>query len=66
MNSMRVMTRIHRPMIGLLAANTISQVGSMLTLIALPWFVLQTTGSAAKTELTDVFEALYSFAIEMS
>lgn len=46
------------PILGLLVANTISQVGSVLTLIAIPWFVLQTTGSAAKTGLTGVFEAL--------
>ncbi len=58
MNSTHTTTRTHRPMIGLLTANAISQVGSMLTLIALPWFVLQTTGSAAKTGLTGVFEAL--------
>ena len=32
--------------------------GSTLTLIAVPWFVLQTTGSAAKTGLTGVFSAL--------
>lgn len=58
MSSTRAITGIHRPILGLLTANTISQVGSMLTLIALPWFVLQTTGSAAKTGLTGVFEAL--------
>ncbi|MHB8645791.1 MAG: MFS transporter [Thermomicrobiales bacterium] len=55
---MSAMTTRRRPILGLLAANTISQVGSMLTLIAVPWFVLQTTGSAAKTGLTGVFEAL--------
>jgi MFS family permease len=49
----------HRtPLLVLLGATTISQVGSMLTLVAIPWFVLQTTGSAAKTGLTGVFEAL--------
>src|SRR5947208_7768206 len=46
------------PILGLLAANTISQIGSALTFIAVPWFVLETTGSAAKTGLTGVFEAL--------
>lgn len=50
--------RNRTPILALLTANTISQVGSMLTLIALPWFVLQTTGSAAKTGLTGVFAAL--------
>ncbi|GDY43115.1 hypothetical protein SANT12839_039970 [Streptomyces antimycoticus] len=31
-----------------LAANTVSIAGNSLTLIAVPWFVLETTGSAAK------------------
>lgn len=39
------------PLSALLAANVVSLVGSMLTLVALPWFVLQTTGSAAKAGL---------------
>ncbi len=42
----------------LVVAATISQIGSAFTLIAVPWFVLQTTGSAAKTGLTGVFAAL--------
>lgn len=58
MNSTRTSAGIRRPIFALLTANTISQIGSMLTLIAVPWFVLQTTGSAAKTGLTGVFEAL--------
>jgi len=45
-------TRSRRPFVALLSANAISRLGSMLTLVALPWFVLQTTGSAAKTGLT--------------
>jgi MFS family permease len=53
---MRTANRL--PILGLLAANTISQIGSALTFIAVPWFVLETTGSAAKTGLTGVFEAL--------
>ncbi|MFJ2560782.1 MULTISPECIES: MFS transporter [unclassified Streptomyces] len=35
------------PFVATLAANTISIAGSSLTLIGVPWFVLQTTGSAA-------------------
>ena len=31
-----------------LTANAISIIGNNLTLIAIPWFVLQTTGSAAR------------------
>ncbi|MFF2195176.1 MFS transporter [Streptomyces sp. NPDC058157] len=37
-----------RPFAALLAANTISIAGSSLTLIGVPWFVLQTTGSAGR------------------
>lgn len=46
------------PLLSLLTASAISQSGSALTLVAVPWFVLQTTGSAAKTGLTGVFAAL--------
>jgi MFS family permease len=44
--------RDRRPLGGLLAANAISITGSVLTLLAIPWFVLQTTGSATKTGIT--------------
>ncbi len=40
------------PLIALLSANAISLVGNMLTAVAVPWFVLETTGSAAKTGIT--------------
>src|SRR5690242_16068833 len=46
------------PFFALLSANTISLAGNVLTLIALPWFVLQTTGSASKTGLTGFFSAV--------
>lgn len=36
------------PFAAVLAANTISIAGSSLTLIGVPWFVLQTTGSAGR------------------
>jgi MFS family permease len=49
------------PILALLAANTISLAGSALTMIALPWFVLQTTGSAAMTGLAGFFVALPGF-----
>jgi MFS family permease len=39
------------PLVALVLATTVSLVGSRLTLIALPWFVLQTTGSPAETGL---------------
>jgi len=37
------------PIFALLGASLISMVGNALTFIAVPWFVLETTGSAAKT-----------------
>lgn len=37
-----------RPFTAVLLANTISIAGSSLTLIGVPWFVLQTTGSAGQ------------------
>ncbi|MFI6145915.1 MFS transporter [Streptomyces sp. NPDC051109] len=37
-----------RPLAAVLAANTISIAGSSVTLIGVPWFVLQTTGSAGR------------------
>jgi MFS family permease len=49
------------PASALLIATTISMIGSAFTYIALPWFVLQTTGSASKTGLTGFFVALPAF-----
>jgi MFS family permease len=46
------------PLIALLTANAISLVGNMLTAIAIPWFVLQTTGSATRTGITGFFTVL--------
>jgi predicted MFS family arabinose efflux permease len=37
------------PMFSLLGANGISQIGNMTLIVAGPWFVLETTGSAAMT-----------------
>lgn len=44
--------RNQRPLIGLLAANAISQFGNTFSLIAIPWFVLETTGSASQTGIS--------------
>jgi MFS family permease len=38
-----------KPVVALLAANAISLTGNTLTALAIPWFVLITTGSAART-----------------
>lgn len=46
------------PLFGLLGANGISMVGNVLTMIAVPWFVLQTTGSASRTGVTAFFTTL--------
>ena len=40
-----------RPIIALFASNAVSQIGNMMTAVAVPWFVLETTGSAAQTGL---------------
>src|SRR5690349_16667968 len=40
------------PLYAILTANIISLIGNELTFIAIPWFVLQTTGSAARTGIT--------------
>ncbi|HEY5982369.1 MAG TPA: MFS transporter [Anaerolineales bacterium] len=46
------------PIISLYAANAISMVGNVLASIAIPWFVLQTTGSAVRTGITGFFTIL--------
>jgi MFS family permease len=46
------------PIISLLTANAISLVGNVLSAIAIPWFVLQTTGSATQTGITGIFTVL--------
>lgn len=47
-----------RPLYALFAASIISYTGSVLTLLALPWFVLQTTGSITQTGITAFFSTL--------
>src|SRR5947209_5316139 len=46
------------PITALTTAGIVSLTGSMLTNVAITWFVLQTTGSAAKTGLTGIFAML--------
>ena len=43
------------PLVGLLGANFVSQSGNQMTALALPWFVLVTTGSAAQAGLVAFF-----------
>jgi MFS family permease len=40
------------PILAMLGATGLSMTGNVLTFMAVPWFVLQTTGSASKTGLT--------------
>ncbi|MFI9271430.1 MFS transporter [Kitasatospora sp. NPDC052896] len=49
MNSSRGNSR--RPLVGLLAATGVSLTGTRVSAIAMPWFVLVTTGSATRTGL---------------
>jgi MFS family permease len=53
-----VTRRERLPLWALLGANAISQTGNNLTLLAVPWFVLATTGSAARTGVTLFFTIL--------
>lgn len=48
----RSSTKSRIPIIALLAANIISDVGNILTMLAIPWFVLVTTGSASRAGIT--------------
>jgi MFS family permease len=47
--------RTRWPLYALYAANLISYVGDMMLFLAVPWFVLQTTGSVAQTGITAFF-----------
>jgi MFS family permease len=47
-----------RPLYGWLTAEAISLTGTRVSMIALPWFVLTTTGSATKTGLVALAELL--------
>ncbi|GAB3963511.1 MFS transporter [Plantactinospora veratri] len=52
------MARNRRPLVGLLVAEGISLVGSRMSMVALPWFALLVTGSAARTGLVAFAEML--------
>jgi MFS family permease len=49
------------PITALLVANCISLIGSSLTAIAIPWFVLTTTGSASRAGLSGAFSYIPAF-----
>jgi MFS family permease len=46
-----------RPMLALIAAEVVSSIGSLMTVVALPWFVLTTTGSPGRMGLVLAAEA---------
>ena len=46
------------PIYAFFAGSVISYIGDMLTLLAIPWFVLQTTGSVVQTGITAFFSTL--------
>jgi MFS family permease len=50
-------TRDRTPLFALFSANAVSLTGNVAALVAIPWFVLETTGSATKTGVT-AFAAL--------
>ena len=51
--------RISRlPLYSMLAANAISGAGNVMSRLAIPWFVLETTGSAARTGIVGAVEAV--------
>ena len=48
----RTDTQFSRPLIAFFIASTISRLGNVLASLAIPWFVLTTTGSATNTALS--------------
>src|SRR3989440_9849791 len=46
------------PIVAFLVGSAISYVGDMFTLLAVPWYVLQTTGSVTQTGITACFSTL--------
>ncbi len=62
MGNIRTNTTPRRmPLVALLSANAVSTTGSAMAGVAVPWFVLETTGSAAKTGLAFAAATLGSF-----
>ena len=49
------------PLAALLAGNVVSLIGNALVIVALPWFVLQTTGSAAQAGLVGFARVLPAY-----
>jgi MFS family permease len=58
MNSTSVVRRPRRSLYGLLVTSVVSVAGTRVSAIAIPWFVLTTTGSPTKMGLVLLFEML--------
>ncbi len=58
MNPVTTVTARRRPLYGFLVADAISLSGTRVSMIAIPWLVLTTTGSAAQTGLVAFAEML--------
>lgn len=56
MNTLEIRSRL--PLLALVAANAVSLAGNVMATVAVPWFVLVTTGSAAKTGIAAFFTTL--------
>ncbi|CAN5307175.1 macrolide resistance MFS transporter Mrx(A) [soil metagenome] len=54
----QIVTGQRLPLYALFSANAVSMVGNVMTMLAVPWFVLQTTGSASQTGVAAFFTAL--------
>ena len=52
-------TTTRSPLVGALVAEGISFVGTRVSMIAIPWFVLSTTGSATQTGLVAADQPFY-------
>jgi hypothetical protein len=50
--------RPRRALLALVAANTVSLLGNVVAAVAIPWFVLVTTGSATRTGVAAFFTTL--------
>ena len=50
--------RDRRPFLALMTANAVSQIGNMMTVVAVQWFVLESTGSAAQVGFVSAAIAL--------
>lgn len=63
MNGRDARSRARRHLIALMAAVTIGQMGRQLSMIAIPWYVLETTGSAARTGIVAAAVLLPGFLV---